>query len=148
MKLWVESTCLVLVLLVAACSGDPETGPGEVRWDKVACTRCIMAVSDHHYSAQVRGGPSSGKTKLYYFDDLGCAVLWLAEQKWRGDERTEMWVTDARSGRWLDAFKAYYSKGQVTPMDYGLGAQADSVPGALSFDQASQEIRTREAARH
>ncbi len=106
MKRWAESTCLVLVLLIVACAGEPETGPGEVRWDKVSCARCIMAVSDHHYSAQVRGGPSGRKTKLYYFDDLGCAVLWLDEQDWRGDQRTEMWVTAAESGVWLDAFKA------------------------------------------
>ncbi len=141
-------SALLVVMLLAACSSEPKTGPGEVRWDKDACARCIMAVSDPHYSAQVRGGEAGRKTKLHFFDDIGCAVLWLEEQPWREDSRTEMWVTDYKSGAWLNAFTASYVTGNITPMDYGLGAQPAAATGTLNYDQAVQEIHDRENRLH
>jgi copper chaperone NosL len=143
-----KTSAILVVLFLAACSSEPETGPGEVRWDKEACARCIMAVSDHHFSAQVRGGEAGRKTKLHFFDDLGCAVLWLEEQPWREDSRTELWVTDYKSGAWLNAFTASYVTGNITPMDYGLGAQTDAATGTLNYDQAVQEIHDRENRLH
>jgi len=148
MRKWIETGLAGLVLVVAACSGGPDTGPGEVRWDQDVCARCIMAVSDRHFSAQVRGGPAGVRTKLYFFDDLGCAVLWLEQQEWRDDPRTEMWVNDSDSGEWLDAFAAYYEPGNITPMDFGLGARPDAVAGALDYGQAVQVIHDRERRHH
>ena len=125
---------------MAGCSREPETGPGKVRWDRETCVRCAMAVSDRHYSAQVRGGPPGEKTRLYKFDDIGCAVIWLDEQPWKEDPRTEIWVNDHRTGEWIDARKAWYVTGRRTPMDYGLGAQDEPAEGALDFEQARQHI--------
>ncbi len=139
---------LIVTLALTGCSGEPKTGPGEVHWDRDTCVRCIMAVSDHHYSAQVRGGPAAGKTRLSFFDDIGCAVLWLEQQPWREDPRTEMWVNDHTTGAWIDAFKAFYVTGKVTPMDYGLGAQIEQTPDALDYQQAVQEIHDREDRLH
>ncbi len=135
---------LFALLVIAACSRAPETGPAEVRWDKDTCARCIMAVSDHKFAAQIRGGIPERRTKVYFYDDIGCAVLWLAKQEWKDDPRTEMWVTDYRTGEWIDAFTAFYEKEKITPMDYGLGARLDSVAGALNYEQAVQEIDARE----
>ncbi len=137
---------VVLLALLAACSGGQETGPGEVRWDKVSCERCIMSVSDRHFSAQVRGGPSERKTKLHFFDDFGCAVLWLDEQPWRDDPRTEIWVTDSGTGEWLDARASGFRTGFITPMDFGLGAVggSEAKEGTLTYDQAVRVVRTRE----
>lgn len=137
----------VIIAVLSACSPGEETGPGEVRWDRVTCERCIMAVSDRHFSAQVRGGPAEKKTRLHFFDDLGCAVLWLQEQPWRGDPRTEIWVTDAKTGQWLDALSARYETGFITPMDFGLGAGPGTAAaaGTLSYDQAVQVFREKEA---
>ncbi len=141
-------SALLVVLVLAACSGEPKTGPGEVRWDKDACARCIMSVSDHNFSAQVRGGEAERKTKLYFFDDVGCAVLWLEQQPWREDARTEMWVTDYKTGVWINAFTASYVTGNITPMDYGLGAQPAATEGSLNYDQAVLEIHDRENRLH
>ena len=148
MKRLLSAALLAVVIAVAACSNEPETGPVPVRWDKVTCARCIMAVSDHDYSAQIRGGEAGRKTKVYFFDDFGCAVLWLEQQPWRDDPRTEMWVTDYRDGTWIDAFKAFYVPGKVTPMDYGLGARPDSADGALNYTQAVAEVHAREENLH
>lgn len=137
---------LLLALLVGACSGGPETGPAEVKWDRDTCARCSMVLSDRHHSAQVRATPEPGKrSKVYLFDDIGCALIWLEEKPWRDDAKTEIWVNDHRNGEWIEARSAYYLVGQVTPMEYGLGAQAEPVEGALTFEQARQQIFELEA---
>ena len=111
------------------CSRTPDSGPVEVKWDRDTCEYCRMVISDMHYAAQVRDGETG---KVYNFDDIGCALNWLAAHPQA--YAAELWVADhrhQREGRWLDARSAYYVSGQTTPMDYGFGAQdvrsADSV---------------------
>lgn len=136
---------ILAVFLLAACSGDPGTGPVEVKWDRDTCERCRMVLSDRHHSAQVRGGPAGEKARVFMFDDIGCAVIWLEDKSWKDDPRTEIWVSDRRSGEWLDARKAAYVGGELTPMEYGLGAQMEPAPGALNFAQAKAHIFDVEA---
>ncbi len=139
---------LTLAAVLAGCSGKPETGPGDVRWDRDTCARCAMAVSDRHYAAQVRGGSAGQKTRLHFFDDVGCAVFWLDEQDWKADSRTEVWVTDWRDGEWIDARAAWYVEGKTTPMDFGLGAQAERDEGALDYARAVAFIHDRRQRAH
>ena len=148
MQMHVRVWLSLIVLILGACSPDQVTGPGEVRWDRETCTRCSMAVSDRHFAAQVRGAPAGEKTRLYKFDDIGCAVIWLEQQSWKDDSRTEIWVVDHRSGDWLDAREASYIEGKISPMNYGLGAQAQATEGSLSFAQANMHILTSEKERH
>jgi copper chaperone NosL len=131
---------LLLLLLLAACSGDPGSGPKEVKWDRDACERCRMVLSDRHYSAQVRVFPEGKRSKVFFFDDIGCATLWLEDKPWMDDPRTEIWVTDHRKGEWIDARTATYVKEKITPMEYGLGAQTEPAPGGLDFEQAKRHI--------
>ncbi len=131
---------LCLAGLFVGCSGDTGTGPVEVTWDRDACQRCRMVLSDRVHAAQVRGGPQGQKAKVHKFDDIGCAVVWLKDQPWADDPATEIWVTDHRSGQWIDARNAHYLTGQMTPMEYGLGAQVEPAAGALSFEQATAHI--------
>lgn len=138
----------LLVVFLTGCSGDPGTGPAEVRWDREICPRCAMVVSDHNYAAQVRGGPADKRKKVYTFDDIGCAVIWLDKQEWKDDAGTEVWVTDHRNGKWLDARSAYYVTGKITPMAYGLGAQDTTAEGALDYSAAREHIYEVEAAEH
>lgn len=128
--------------LIAACSGDPGTGPVEVKWDRDVCQRCNMVLSDRRHSAQIRHTPSdSTRSQVYEFDDIGCAVLWLDQQAWGQSPEVEIWVNDHRTGEWLDARKAFYLRGQLTPMQYGLGAQTEATPETLDFAQARQHIQ-------
>jgi copper chaperone NosL len=136
----------VLLLSLLSCSGAPDSGPVEVKWDRDTCTRCSMVLSDRNHSAQVRAAPEAGKrSKVYKFDDIGCALLWIDDKPWRDDPKTEIWVNDHRNGAWIDARSAYYLPGQVTPMEYGLGAQSDAAQGALTYEQAHQRIFELEA---
>jgi len=131
--------CL-LVLAGGGCSGDPGTGPVAVKWDRLACERCRMVLSDPRHAAQVRVAQPGGGSRVYFFDDIGCALVWLEDQAFRDAVGTEIWTTDWRTGTWIDARRAFYLPGQVTPMAYGLGAQADPAPEALSFEQAQQRV--------
>ena len=129
-----------MFLLLTACGEEKTTGPDKVRWDREICARCAMAVSDRNYSAQVRGGRADKKAKVYKFDDLGCAVIWLDKQNWKDDVRTEIWVNDHRDGKWINAKTAWYVKMNNTPMDYGLGAQTEKVDGAINYEDAIVHI--------
>jgi nitrous oxide reductase accessory protein NosL len=129
------------MFVLASCSGDPGTGPVEVKWDRDACARCNMVLSDRWHTAQIRYTPGEGSpSEVRKFDDLGCALLWLDQQAWRERPGVEIWVTDHRDGRWLDARNAFYVTGQMTPMQYGLGAQTESAPGALDFAAARDHV--------
>lgn len=128
---------LLLAGFLAGCGGEPETGPVAVKWDRDTCARCNMALSDKRYAAQVRGGP---KHQAYRFDDFGCAVFWLRDKPWAGDPATEFWVMDTRSGNWIDARKAHYVPGKMTPMAYGFGAVALPEAGSLNYEEARKQI--------
>jgi nitrous oxide reductase accessory protein NosL len=131
----------IAMLLLTACSGDAGTGPKEVKWDRDACERCRMVLSDHVHAAQIRYQPRDKKRPVVaLFDDIGCATLWLEDKPWRDDPATEIWVTDHRTGEWIDARQATYVSGQNTPMEFGLGAQADPAPGGLTFEEAKLHI--------
>lgn len=145
--MWARSLQLLLLMafILAACSGDPGTGPKQVRWDRDACERCRMVLSDPNHAAQIRyRPPGRQRSEVALFDDIGCAVLWLADQPWRDDPGVEIWVADRRTGEWLDARSATYVSGDVTPMAYGLGAQSEAVSGGLDFAQAKAHIRAVE----
>ena len=129
-----------MIFFISACGKEQTTGPVDVRWDREICARCAMAVSDRNFSAQVRGGRKDKKAKVYKFDDVGCAVIWLDKQNWKDDVRTEIWVNDHRNGKWINAKTAWYVKMNNTPMDYGLGAQTEKAEGALTFEQAKKHI--------
>jgi len=114
----------------------------EVHWDRDMCERCKMVVSDRHHAVQIIN-PQTHQAQM--FDDLGCAVLWFKEEKIAWEKQAIIWITDARSGKWIDAKKAYYDTGNITPMAFGFAPHAkkeDIEKGkeVLSFAQVSDKI--------
>ncbi len=133
--------CIVfLSLLHLACSQDDGTGPGKIHWDREVCERCIMSIGDHSYAAQIRGGKSDHPARLYKFDDIGCAVIWLDQQSWKNRDDIRIWVNEESSGKWIDAETAWYVNANNTPMNYGLGAQLQHTPESINFEQARVHI--------
>lgn len=128
-----------LALLIASC-GDPGTGPVDVKWDRVTCERCRMVLSDRRHATEIRVRESAGRSRVHAFDDLGCALAWLEDKPAKDDPATEIWVNDWRTGDWIDARSASYVPNQVTPMEYGLGAQPDPAPNTLTFEQARAHV--------
>ena len=118
---------------LAGCFEGEQSGPEKIHWDRDACHVCRMLISDRRFAAEVRAGPSR---EVYKFDDLGELVIWLEDQKWKDDPKTEIWVMDFETGnKWLDARKAFYLTGRHSPMDYGFGAVEKKLPGTISFEE-------------
>ena len=131
---------LLVVLFLSACGNDKQTGAVDVKWDRDACERCQMMLSERNFSAQVRFFPEGKRSKVYKFDDMGCAVLWLDTQPYKDDPKTEVWVNNYLTNDWVNAKKAWFTRGLTTPMNYGLGAQPEQVEGALNYEQAVKHI--------
>jgi hypothetical protein len=100
-----------------------------------------MAISERKFAVQAID-PQTGKD--YKFDDIGCAVLWMDEEKIPWRDQAILWITDARTGEWIDARKAKYTEGSITPMAYGFAAYTDqTVPKGqqvLDFDTVAKKI--------
>ncbi len=113
---------LIVTILVLSFGGCKEkhnpNEPAKMHWDRDMCQRCKMVVSERKYAAQVINPKTQ---KVYKFDDIGCAILWLEEEHipWRD---VKIWITDAKSGKWIDAKKALYTDDSITPMAYGVAA--------------------------
>ncbi len=126
--------------MLAGCS-DPRTGPVDIHWDRDSCERCRMILSDRGHAAQIRYVDAQNRSTVRLFDDIGCALIWLEDKPWRDLGSTEIWTTDHRNGEWIDAQKAFYIKGQITPMEYGIGAQSlPPIEESLSFAEAKRHI--------
>jgi len=119
---------------LGACGRTEGWPPGmvEIKWDRDVCTRCKMIISDRRFAAEVCGGPDSACRK---FDDIGCALSWLAEQPWHDDSGTRIFVSDYAhpAQQWLDAHAAYYVGDRSSPMGYNFAAMSSTEPGALDF---------------
>jgi hypothetical protein len=102
--------------------------------------RCGMVISDRRFAAQAAGGAGA---RAYKFDDIGCAVFWLARQPWGGDPAVKVWVVDAGSGEWLDARTASYAIGITSPMGYNFAAGRQAAPGALSYENMRERVLAR-----
>ncbi len=125
-----------LILSFFACKGgNEEQLPVDFVWDREACEECKMALSDPHYSAQVIDPDG----RAYYFDDVGCAVLWLERQPWKDKART--WVNDVKTTEWIEAQKANWVSGDpLTPMGYGFAATLGPVENALDFETVKKSM--------
>lgn len=135
----------VLAMLAAAPvlgACKPKTaGAEEIRYGRETCEMCGMIISDPRFASEVRGGPDR---RLVKFDDIGDAVHWLNQQDWKADPENEFWVMDSNTGTdWLDARKAFYLPGVMSPMDYGFAAVADREPGTVDFATMTAAVLDR-----
>ena len=118
MKLFKVLIFLILFLLFG-CDRKIDLNYHEVHWDRDMCERCKMVVSDRNYAAQLTD-PKTGKTK--YFDDIGCVILWFKESQIDWSNQTKIWVSDEKTGKWINAREAKWTTESITPMGYGFGA--------------------------
>jgi len=109
----------LLIFGLSGCEKKSTGGVQQMHWDRDMCERCKMAISERKFAVQIIN-PKTGKD--YKFDDIGCAVLWMDEIKIPWKNKAIIWITDAKTGAWIDARKAKYKDGSITPMAYGFAA--------------------------
>lgn len=119
MKKLANSVLLTLIISVTTgCSQEPNLSAVDPKWDRDVCERCKMLLSDKNFSSEVIN-PTDGKH--YFFDDLGCALNWLSEEKNKSwASKAIVFANDAKTGEWLDISKNYLALGYITPMSYGI----------------------------
>jgi len=114
----------------------------EMHWDRDMCSRCQMAISERKFAVQIINPQTA---KVYKFDDIGCAVLWMEENNIAWKAEAIIWITDAKTGKWIDARKAYYKSGAITPMAFGFAAYTqETIPAhssVLYFSEISEKIK-------
>lgn len=112
---------LVLAAFSVAChTGSPRPVTLDVGHD--TCQSCRMVVSDARLAAQI---VAPGEEPVF-FDDFGCLSTFL---KSRTSLRSSaaVYVADHRSGEWVLASRAVYTRvpSAATPMNGGIVAHAD-----------------------
>ncbi|WP_281950755.1 hypothetical protein [Nitrosophilus kaiyonis] len=113
--------------------------PATMHWDRDMCERCKMAISERKFAVQA----IDENGKVYKFDDIGCLILWQKKEHPEIHFK-KIWITDAKSGEWIDAKEAEYTRDYITPMGYGFGAHkkgtAPKNKKIYSFDDVKKII--------
>jgi len=133
---------ILLLITLTGCEERPKDAVSKVHWDRDMCARCVMVVSDRHNTTQVKN-PKTGQK--YMFDDIGCAILWFKDDNISWKDQAKIWITDLKTGDWIDAREAFYDTENITPMAYGFSAHKtkDSIPKGqeiIDFEEMSRRV--------
>ncbi|MDR0666097.1 MAG: nitrous oxide reductase accessory protein NosL [Campylobacteraceae bacterium] len=138
---------LAVCLLFLGCESKIDMSAKEVKLDRDVCAYCKMVISSANYAAQIvlKDG------RRYFFDDIGCAILWLNMQD--AQDGAYIYVADFKSAEWIDAKRAYYLSGANSPMRFGFAAYKEFQKDSLNFLEVKKiilekENETRHMAHH
>ncbi|AOO64141.1 hypothetical protein [Sulfurospirillum halorespirans] len=109
---------------------NKEKMPLEFKDNTVTCALCNMYLVGKKHTAQI----ITNDLKTHFFDDIGCAILWLKEQK-IDPETITLWVFSTEINRYIDALKASYTFTEETPMLYGFAAYENPKEGMIDFTE-------------
>jgi copper chaperone NosL len=111
-----------MALILAACARG--VAPADLDPINTQCRFCRMAVSDVHFAAQIA---APGAEPLF-FDDIGCLRDYLASAGVIVADGAVAYVADHRTGEWVRAADATYTRplSLATPMGGGIVAHASA----------------------
>jgi hypothetical protein len=103
--------------------------------NKLRDPQCHMYLSGNTFSVQI----ITKDYKTHFFDDPGCAVLWMNGNK-INPKNSVIWAYSMDTKKWIDAKKAYFSISDFeTPMHYGFGVHEKNGKSFINF----KEMRLR-----
>jgi copper chaperone NosL len=125
----------VVAALTAAC-GRAALQPADLDTRNEMCGFCNMVVSSRAFAAQVVAPGEEAK----FFDDLGCLASWTKEHPLARD--AAVFVGDHRTGEWVPAAAAVYSRVETidTPMGSHLVAHANEASRAADKAAAAGTV--------
>ena len=109
------------ILLVSVACARTALAPVAIDTRNDTCQHCRMLISDERLAAEI---VVLGETPVL-FDDIGCLREYLAQHPVGADGM--VYVTDHRTGAWVNADVAVYTQlpASATPMGSGIIAHAD-----------------------
>lgn len=112
-------TVVIVALLLAGCGPGPAT-PVAIDTAHDACHHCRMIISDVRFAAQIVAPGDDPRL----FDDIDCLRNYLRTHP--PGPRATVFVADHRTGDWIDAAHAIYTRStrMRTPMASGIMAHA------------------------
>ena len=133
---------MLIIFSFFGCDKKVETGPAKINWDRDMCDRCVMVLSDRKNTLQLK---DPNTQRVFKFDDIGCMVLWFKEENIEYKDTVEILITDAITGEWIDARKAFYATENITPMGYGFSgykSKESTKDGKefISYDEAVKRV--------
>jgi hypothetical protein len=108
--------------------GNVSHQPVPLKPKEYQCSECNMDVEDLNYAAQL----ITDEGLTYFFDDIGCVVLWLKNHT---PNKPIILTQTLDTHRWIDAKKAWYTRVAPTPMGYGLAAYEKKKEGLISYEE-------------
>ncbi len=121
---------ILLSLALVACSHRPPDQPQPVAWDREVCGHCHMAVGDPRHAVQL----VTEDGDVIDFDDVGCALDYLAEKQPRVHR---LWF-HGEGDRWIPAEEVGFVATKATPMGSGLLAVEAGTPGARTLAEVQR----------
>ncbi|MEA3492299.1 MAG: hypothetical protein U9R27_10410 [Campylobacterota bacterium] len=107
--------------------GNSQQKPIAFKPKEYQCSECNMDVEYMEYAAQII--TKDGIT--YFFDDIGCVVLWLKNRELDG---SLIFTQTLDTHRWIDANRAWYTRTASSPMGYGLAAYEEPKEKFVSYE--------------
>ena len=112
-------------------------GPQPIAYDREACHHCHMAIGDPGFAAQAQLADG----EVLDFDDPGCLLAWRVRTH---SAVRALYFHHLHEARWLTQAEVGFVPVAQSPMGWGFGAVARDAPGAVSFEAALAQVRTRE----
>ncbi len=121
---------LLLILALTfftACNSSQSSSHQSLKSEVKVCPKCNMEIDKSllHSATLTKNGT------IYYFDDIGCMVLWSREN---GIDTSTAKVFSNDTHRYIDAVIANYKVGEKTPMSYGFCAYENSIDKPINLD--------------
>jgi len=72
--------------------------------------------------------------KQIYFDDIGCMILWVKENKIDlSDKKVKLFTSDTK--KYIDITKVYFTINEKTPMNYGFTPYENKKENMIDFNE-------------
>lgn len=124
---------LFLFFISGCSSSDSLSSKDNGDKHKKVCPKCYMELpASNTYTAKLQI-----QNRNYYFDDIGCLVLW-SQEKSINMYKAEVFANDTQ--KYVDASKAYFSFNEKTPMNYGFGAYELEKENTIKVDEVKLRI--------
>lgn len=122
-----------ITIMTVACSR--EVAPAALDPANTSCSSCRMAVSDVHFAAQI----AAPGAEPVFFDDLHCLSTYLTQPGVVVPSGAVAFVADHRTGGWVRADKAVFTRAAriSTPMGGGIIAHESDESRRQDVDTAA-----------